>query len=74
MNRTTLFGGILLLLSVVGCNEPSVPVNPKAPAGTNPHVSGSPEERIKAIQENATLSPEEKAFRIKAIKERNNIQ
>lgn len=74
MNRFMSFCCLALALCVVGCNEPQVPVNPKPPAGTNPYVSGSPQERIQAIQNNPTLTAQEKEFRIKAIKERNNIQ
>ena len=62
----------ILAALAVGCGE-SVPVNDPAPKGTNPYVSGDPESRIKRVQEDATLSEEEKARRIKVIKERNNI-
>jgi hypothetical protein len=56
-----------------GCGE-SVPTNPKPADGTNPYVSGSPEERIKSIQQNPELTPEEKARRIAVIKQRNNLK
>lgn len=58
---------------LAGC-EPSVPENPKPADGTNPHVSGSPEERIKRIEADSTLSPEERARRIQVVKERNHIK
>jgi hypothetical protein len=55
-----------------GCGE-SVPVNPLPKDGSNPHVSGTPQERIANIQADPMLTPEERAQRIKAIKERNNL-
>jgi len=60
-------------LFVVGCGE-SVPVNPMPKDGSNPHVSGTPQERIQRIESDPQLTPEEKAQRIKVVKERNNIK
>ena len=74
MNRFVILICLVFAFGMVGCNEPQVPVNPKAPAGTNPYVSGSPQERIQNIQNDPTLTAQEKEFRIKAIKERNNLQ
>lgn len=63
-----LLGGLL----GAGCGE-SVPENPKPPAGTNAHVSGDPEGRIKNIEADPTLTAAEKTQRIAAIKERNHL-
>lgn len=41
--------------------------------GSNPRAGGSPQERIANIQSNPTLTPAEKAMRIKAVKERNHL-
>jgi len=56
-----------------GCGE-SVPVNPMPKDGSNPYVSGSPQERIKNIEADTTLTPEEKSRRIAVIKERNHLK
>ncbi|MBI1331491.1 MAG: hypothetical protein JST12_11365 [Armatimonadetes bacterium] len=60
-------------LLVAGCGE-SVPVNPKPADGTNPYVQGTPEERIKNIQADTSLSPEERERRIQVVKERNHLK
>jgi hypothetical protein len=66
-------GLVLFGLLGAGCGE-SVPENTKPADGSNSRVSGSPEERIAAIEANSMLTPEEKAQRIKVIKERNNLK
>jgi hypothetical protein len=71
----TISISILVLsgLFAAGCGD-SPPVNPVPTDGSNPHVSGSPQERIKNIEADPTLTPAEKAQRIGVIKERNHIQ
>jgi hypothetical protein len=59
-------------LAAAGC-EPPVPTNPQSKGKGNPYVSGNPEERIKRIEADTTLTPEEKAQRIAVIKQRNNL-
>ncbi|AIE83698.1 hypothetical protein OP10G_0330 [Fimbriimonas ginsengisoli Gsoil 348] len=56
-----------------GCGD-SVPVNPKPADGSNPHVSGTPQERIKNIEADTSLTPEERARRIAVVKERNHLK
>jgi len=51
-----------------GCGE-SVP---ESPVGSR--VSGSPEERIQAIQNDPRLTEQEKAQRIAVVKQRNNLK
>jgi hypothetical protein len=63
----------LMGILVIGCGE-KVPVAPMPEDGSNPHVSGSPEERIKNIEADMSLAPEERARRIKIIKERNHLK
>lgn len=58
---------------IVGCNE-QVPVSPKPADGSNPNVQGSPEERIKRIEGDTSLTAEERTRRIKVIKERNGLK
>ncbi len=60
-------------LYVAGCGD-SVPENSKPADGSNPHVQGSPEDRIKAIEADTSLAPEERARRIAVVKERNHIK
>lgn len=64
---------LALGMFAVGCGE-AVPVSPVSKDGANPYVSGSPEERIKSIEADASLSAEEKTRRIGVIKERNNLK
>jgi hypothetical protein len=60
-------------LFAAGCGE-SVPMQQMPADGSNPHVSGSPQERIERIQSDTTLSQEEKDRRIALVKQRNNIK
>lgn len=59
------------VFALTGCEE-KVPVNP--PSQGNPYVAGSPEERIKAVENNSMLTPQEKADRIAIIKQRNGLK
>lgn len=72
-NHLVVAGLLLAALLGAGCGE-SVPVNPVSANGANPHVSGTPQERIKNVENDPTLTPAEKAQRVAAIKERNHIQ
>lgn len=65
--------GAVASIVATGCEQP-VPTNPKPANGANPYVAGSPEERIKGIEANPDLTPEEKARRIAVIKQRNNLK
>lgn len=65
--------GLLAGVVAAGCEEP-VPTNPKTSGPGNPYVSGSPEERIKRIEGDVALTPEEKSQRIAVIKQRNNLK
>ena len=73
--RKAIFVSLLAAFGLViaGCGD-SPPVNPMPKDGSNPHVSGSPQERIKNIEADPALTPEEKSRRIGVIKERNHIQ
>ena len=66
------FALVVVLLVCLGCGD-SVPENTVKP-GQNPHVSGSPEDRIKSIESNTSLSQEKKDLYIKTIKERNGLK
>ena len=63
---------LLLAVLLAGCAE-SVPEALKPTGGSNARVTSSPQERIKNIESDASLTPAEKAMRIKAVKERNHI-
>lgn len=67
------FAVVLIMFSLAGCDE-QVPVSPKHEGPGNPNVSGTPEERIRNIEADTTLTPEERARRIQVIKERNGLQ
>jgi len=73
--RQLLLIAILSMIgcAVAGCGE-SVPVNPTSVNGSNPHVEGSPEDRIKAIEADTSLDPAERARRIAVVKERNHLK
>ena len=72
-NKQLLVSIALMGILAIGCGE-SVPVSPKPTDGSNPHVSGSPEERIKGIEADTSLSPEERARRIQVVKDRNHLK
>jgi len=63
----------LTAMLVTGCDE-QVPVNPQPTDGSNSRVQGSPEERIKNIEADTSLTPEERARRIQVVKERNGLK
>lgn len=63
----------LVGLFTAGCGE-SVPENPKPTDGSNNRVSGSPEERIKAIENDPSLTPAEKTQRITFVKSKFNLK
>ena len=76
LKKTNILLSLCLALTgaaVVGCGD-SVPENTRPADGSNPRVGGSAEERIKTIEGNPQLSPEEKARRIQVVKDRNHIK
>lgn len=71
---TLLFAGLAAVaLFAVGCGE-GVPSEQMPADGSNPHVSGSPQDRIAKIQSDTTISQEEKDRRIALVKQRNNLK
>jgi hypothetical protein len=70
---TSCLAVVLIMFGLAGCDE-KVPVSPKHEGGGNPYVSGTPEERIRNIEADTSLNPEERARRIQVIKERNGLQ
>lgn len=70
--KASAFVLLVALMGCFGCGD-SVPEN-TLKAGQNPHVSGSPEDRIKSIEANTSLSQEKKDLYIKTIKERNGLK
>lgn len=64
---------ITALLVAFGCGD-DVPRQPVPPGGLAPHVEGNPQERIARIQEDSSLSAEEKERRINVVKQRNNLK
>lgn len=73
IHRRLLAIGLFAGMVAAGC-DPEVPTNPKSSGPGNPYVSGNAEERIKRIEADTALTPEEKAQRIAVIKQRNNLK
>jgi hypothetical protein len=74
MNKKILLLGLAFIGSfVAGCDE-KVPVSPRPPDGSNPNVSGTPQERIERLKTDTSLPPEERERRIQWIKTKNNIK
>ena len=71
---TLLFMGLAAVgLFAGGCGD-SVPRDQVSAGGGNPHVDGSPLERIEKIKNDTSLSQEERDRRIALVKQRNNIK
>jgi hypothetical protein len=68
-----LSGTVILVFAMLGCGD-DVPRQHMPTDGSNPHVSGSPQDRIASIQEDSTLAAEEKERRIAIIKQRNQLK
>jgi len=74
MNKKILLLGFVLVgMFALGCDE-KVPTPPRTPDGSNPNVSGTPQERIERLKTDTSLTPEERDRRIQIIKTRNNIK
>ncbi len=74
VTTTLLFAALAAIgIFAAGCGD-SVPMQQMPADGSNPHVEGSPLERIEKIKNDPSLSQEEKDRRIALVKQRNNIK